>query len=243
MYLRCTWPGSQRRRPAPQRAVADALARPGYTPGTCAVNCRAETSPGVRKLKPGHRPPAAPPSPAPPRRQARNELKPPAAFRITARRTKLWRPRPGAVGHLDPDDAVPGDDRDRDRLPGSSRAAMPDTVTEDLAHQQDSHVSARVPRAEYLEDERAGGPRPLRPPARQASRCPGPPPWPSPHPPFPARTSPGEVSGPPGGHTRMHARLRALRQARAIRPRARPWPSVETPTVRTDRRNYARRPS
>jgi hypothetical protein len=37
---------------------------------------------------------------------------------------------------------------------------MPDTVTEDLAHQQDSHVSARVPGAEYLGHERAGGPRP-----------------------------------------------------------------------------------
>ena len=79
------------------------------------------------ELKPGHRPPATPP-PSPPRREARNELKPPAAFRITARRTQLRRPRPGAVGDLDPDDAVPGDDRDRDRLPGSTRAAVPDRL-------------------------------------------------------------------------------------------------------------------
>jgi hypothetical protein len=41
-----------------------------------------------------------------------------AAFRITARRTQLRRPRPGAIGDLDPDDAVPGNDRDR--LPGSA---------------------------------------------------------------------------------------------------------------------------
>ena len=59
------------------------------------------------ELEPGHQPPAAPP-PAPPRREARNELKPATAFRITARRTQLRRPRPDAIGDLDPDDAVPG---------------------------------------------------------------------------------------------------------------------------------------
>jgi len=59
------------------------------------------------ELEPRHNPPAAPPPPAPPRREARNEMKPTAAFGITARRTQLWRPRPGAVGDLDPDDAVP----------------------------------------------------------------------------------------------------------------------------------------
>jgi hypothetical protein len=77
----------------------------------------------VPQLKPGHHPPATP-SPAPPRREARNELKPPAAFRIPARRTQLRRPRPSAIGDLDPDDAIPGPDRNRDRFPGSTRAAM-----------------------------------------------------------------------------------------------------------------------
>ena len=48
-------------------------------------------------------------------------------------------------------------DRDRDRLPGSTRAAVPDRITEDLADQQDRHIPARVPRAENLRDERAGG--------------------------------------------------------------------------------------
>ena len=80
--------------------------------------------------RPGHHPPATP-STAPPSREPLNELKPPAAFRIAARRTQLRRgtPRPGPVGDLDPDSTVPGNDRDRDRLPGSTRAAMPDTIT------------------------------------------------------------------------------------------------------------------
>ena len=85
-----------------------------------------------RQLEPGHQPTAAPPPPAPPSREARNELKPATAFRITADRTQLRRPRPGAVGDLDPDDAVPGNDRDRNRLPRRTRAAMPDRITEDL---------------------------------------------------------------------------------------------------------------
>src|ERR1700722_1812905 len=152
MYPRCTWPGSQSRRPAPQRADASAPARLRHTPGICAVSRRAETSAGVRKLKPGHHAPAAP-SPPPPRREARNKLKPPAAFRITARRTQLRRSCPGAIGDLNPDNAPPGPDRDRDRLPGSTRAAMPDRITEDLTDQQDGRVSERVPGAEYLTDE------------------------------------------------------------------------------------------
>ena len=35
-------------------------------------------------------------------------MEPPAAFRVAARRPQLRRPRPGAVGDLDPDNAVPG---------------------------------------------------------------------------------------------------------------------------------------
>jgi hypothetical protein len=185
-------------------------------------------------FQPGQRPPSAP-SPAPPRREARDELKPSAAFRITARRTQLRRPRPGAVGDLDPDDAVPGDDRDRDRFPGSSRAAMPDTVTEDLAHQQDSHVSAWVPRAEYLGDERASGPRPLRPPGKRHAlpdRRPG-------H----HRTRPSPAAPPretgraAGGRRDMHAQLSRERQAGTTglpRPSsvARPWSRPPSVAVR-----------
>ena len=44
-------------------------------------------------------------------------------------------------------------DGDRDRPAGSTRAAMPDRITEDLADQQDSHLPTRVPRAEYLAHE------------------------------------------------------------------------------------------
>jgi hypothetical protein len=43
---------------------------------------------------------------------------------------------------------------------------MPDTVTEDLADQQNGHIPARVPGTEYLRDECAGGPRPLRQPGK-----------------------------------------------------------------------------
>ncbi|SRR5712691_3790604 len=68
---------------------------------------------------------------------------PATAFRITARRAQLRHPRPGAIGDLDPEDAVPGPDRDRDRLPGSTRPAMPDTVTKDLAEQGTSQVYRR----------------------------------------------------------------------------------------------------
>jgi hypothetical protein len=193
MYLPYTWP----RQPASATCAAaggtGTLARPGYAPGTFTASRRAETSAGVRKLEPCHHPPAAP-SPAPPRREARNELKPAAAFRITARRTQLRRPRPGAIGDLDPDDAVPGPDRDRDRLPGSTRAGVPDRITEDLADQQDGHISARVPRAEYLTHELAGGPRPLRPPGKRHA-------LPDRHPghhrttPFPGRPRPGKPAG------------------------------------------------
>ncbi len=148
-------------------------------------------------FEPCHHPPSTP-SRAPPRREARDESEPSAAFGITVGRTQLRRPRPGAVGHLDPDDAVPGPDRDRDRLPGSTRAGVPDTVAEDLADQQDSRVSARVPRPQYLTDERARGPRTLRPsrkrhglpdrpPSHQRTRLPG-------------RPRPGKSRGPPGGH-------------------------------------------
>ena len=99
---------------------------------------------GRRQLEPGHRPPAAPP-PSPPRRKARNELKPAAAFRVTASRTRLRHPGPAPIGDLDPDHGVRRLDRDRHRLTGSARAAMPHAVAEKLAHQQGGGVPARVP--------------------------------------------------------------------------------------------------
>jgi hypothetical protein len=163
MYLRrswidllCTWPGSQSRRPAPQRAGTAALVRTRYSPG-------GDISRGA--VARTRSPPTAAPSPPPPHRETRNELKPPAAFRITARRTQLRRPRPGAIGDLNPDNAVPGPDRDR--LPESTRAAMPDRIPEDLAHQQSGVLSARVPRAEHPRHEPAGNHSPLRQPSQR----------------------------------------------------------------------------
>ena len=171
MYLRftCVVPGPAASVGDLRRSGADGrtFARLRYTPSTSPANRRAETSAGARKLKPGLQPPAAPPPPAPPRCEPRDELKPATVFCIAVGRTQLRRPRPGSVGDLDPDGAVSGDYRNRDRFPGSGRAGVPDTVAEDLADQQDGHVSARVPGAEYLRDERPGGPRPLRSPGKR----------------------------------------------------------------------------
>ena len=62
--------------------------------------------------------------PPPPRREARNELKPTAAFRIPASRVKLRHLRAAAIGHLRADKTVPRADRDRDR-PARSAAPSP----------------------------------------------------------------------------------------------------------------------
>jgi hypothetical protein len=131
------------------------------------------------------------------------------------------------------------------RLAGGTRAAMPQAIGEKLAHQQGGHVPARVPGADYLQDECSGGPRPLRPPARRASRSPGPPPLPSPHPPFPGR--PGETGRAPGGRREMHAHLRRERQVGATgsaraSPAARPWPDPPSVAVR-ETADGAHRPS
>jgi hypothetical protein len=149
------------RRPVPGTYEVNGRSTPGPPPDN-----RVSRTAVLAELEPGHHPPATQPPP-PPRREDRNKLKPTTAFRITAGRMQLRRSRPGAVGDLDPDDAVPGHHRDRDRLPGSTRAGVPDRITKDLAHQQDRHIPARVPGAEYLRDERAGSPRPLRPPGKR----------------------------------------------------------------------------
>jgi hypothetical protein len=71
-------------------------------------------------------------------------MKPTAVFRVAASESRFWHPRPAPVGDLDADDAARRLDRDRDRLAGSTRAAMPQAIGEQLAHQQRSHVPARV---------------------------------------------------------------------------------------------------
>ena len=105
--------------------------------------------------------------PPPPRREARHELKTPAAFRTPPGTVQLWHLRAAAIGHLHPDKAVPRADRDRDRPARSARPAMPDTIAEQLAHQQGGVIPARVPGTEHPDCERAGDPRPLRPPGHR----------------------------------------------------------------------------
>src|SRR6266566_3368004 len=84
------------------------------------------------EYEPRNRPPAAPPPP-PPGGQPSHRPKPPATFRVTIRGPQLRPPpRAPAISDLDPDHAVCGPDRDRDHLPRSARAAVPDTVPEQL---------------------------------------------------------------------------------------------------------------
>ncbi len=101
---------------------------------------------------------------------------------------------------------------------------MPDAIAEQLADQQDSDISARMPRTEDLPYERAGGPRPLRPPghrhalpnrhpSHQRSRLP--------------RPSPGENhqgSGPAHGDARSTRPGTSSQDTPPARPvRGRPW--------------------
>jgi hypothetical protein len=101
-------------------------------PGNCEVS--GKPTPGHRRptgsaaqYEPGHRPRATPP-PAPPRGQPRHEPEPAAAFRVLTSRAQLRHPRAAAIGDLHPDSASA--DRHRDRLPGKTRAAMPDAIPE-----------------------------------------------------------------------------------------------------------------
>jgi len=74
-------------------------------------------------------------------------MEPPAAFSVPASGARLRYPRPAPVGDLNPDNVVRHHDRDRDRLARSTRAAVPQTIGEKLAHQQCGYVPARVARA------------------------------------------------------------------------------------------------
>ena len=107
----------------------------------------------------------------------------------------------------------PGSDRQPvliGRLPDESgksaiRAAKPTS-----SHQQGGVIPARMPGTEHPDGERAGDPRPLRPPA--ASRYPGSPAPPSAHPPSPA-ARPRHITGIAKPDVPMHARLSGTRQA------------------------------
>ena len=98
------------------------------------------------------------------RSRAGTEPEPPAGFCVIGGRTQLRHPRAAAIGDLHPDSASAGRHRDRDRLPGTPRAALPQAVAEKFAREQDSIIAARVPWAEHRAHERADGPRSLHPP-------------------------------------------------------------------------------
>ena len=129
---------------------------------------------------------------------------------------------------------------DRDRLPLRARAAIPDAVPEQL-HQQRGVIPARMPRAEHPGRERAGHPGPLRPPGHRHAL---------------PDNRPGHqrtrLPRPPAARETTRNRRRTYGDARPTRRpassqetaagAARPWPSVEQPTVRTDR-DGARIPS
>ena len=219
-----------------------------YSPGTCEVGSR-YTRPGLPRsvrpeYEPGHGPPAAPP-PAPPGGQGRDQFQSPAALRVPASRAQPRHPGPAAVGDLDPDQAVSGRHRDRDRPPGKARAAVPDAVAEQLAHQQDRGILARVPGPSTPPVKaRATRARSASPASVTLSRSAAPATRPPPS--RPAR--PGGAPGTAAGTGRMHAQLSPGRQAAPgpctgaagrnmrsnVAVRGRPWKSRRcTPTVRT----------
>ena len=187
----------------------------------------------VLELEPGHRPLAMLPPP-PPRREARNELKPPAAFRIPASRVRLRHLRAAAIGHLHTDTTVPRADRDRDRPARSARPAMPDTIAEQLLTSRAASSPHGCPGPSTPPaNARATRARSARPATVTLSRISGPA---ISAPAFPGRPRPREITG----AARPDVRECTLDSAAHVKPEpatgaARPWPSVEsqrcTPTV------------
>ena len=187
----------------------------------------------VLELEPGHRPPTTPP-PAPPRSQGRHQPKSPTAFGAVVGRAKFRHPGAAAIGNLHPDNAAAGPDRDRDRLSRIARLAKPYTITKKLAHQQDCRIPARVSRAGHTAYERAADPRPLGPPGNRHA-------LPNRRPSH-QRTRPSPPAPPWGSHRAAgwtHEDARPTQRRTSSRNTAtsgaRPWLSVEKPTVRTDR--------
>ena len=153
--------------------------------------------------------------------QQRRQPKPPAIFRVTLGRTKLRYSGAPAVSDLDPDQSVPGLDRDRDRLSRIARAAVVHAIAgQPPVYQQDGDFPARVHWAKHPSaNARAIRARAARPAfvtlSRTAALAIS----------APALPRPPDcgITGPPDGHTGMHARLTGARQAGTCRRRG---PSV-----------------
>jgi hypothetical protein len=111
---------------------------------------------------------------------------------------------------------------------------MPDAIPERLP-QQSGVIPARVPRAEHPDCKRAGNPGPRRPPGRRHALPDNRPGRQRTRLPRPLR-GPGNHPGTAGGTygDACPARRPASSPGHAA-DAARPWPSVEKPTVRTDR--------
>jgi hypothetical protein len=133
----------------------------------------------------------------PPRREARNELKPPTAFPIPASTVQLRHLRAAAVGDLHPDKPVPDPDRDRDRPARSPRPAMPDSSLTGRAASSPHGCSGPSTPPTNARATRARS-------ARPATSAPA-----FPRPPLP----PGNHRGRQAGCTGLHARLSGSRQA------------------------------
>ena len=175
------------------------------------------------------RSPSARPPPPPARRQARNELKAPAAFRIPASSVKL-RPLGRSSGHLHTDKTVPHADRHHDRPRRSARPlcrTLVPTARSQQAASSPPGARDRAPRPRTRSD-----PRPLRPPGHRHAP-------PDLRPSRQRRRLPGRRTQQITGRQAVRSRC-ALDSAADVKPEpaagaARPWPSVEsrqcTPTV------------
>jgi hypothetical protein len=159
-----------------------------------------------------------------------DQPQPPDTFRLITGGPQLRHSPAAAVGDVDPDHAAGGPDRDR--LPLRARAAVPDAVAEQLTSSAASSPHGCPGSSTPAVNTRATRARSARPAivthsrtalVINASAFPVPP------------RVPGTTQG-ADGHTGMHARLGAARQAgKHAASAARPWPSVKKPTVRTDR--------
>lgn len=159
-----------------------------------------------------------------------DQPQPPDTFRLITAGPQLRHSPAAAVGDVDPDHAAGGPDRDR--LPLRARAAVPDAVAEQLTSSAASSPHGCPGPSTPAVNTRATRARSARPAIVTLSRTalvinasafPVPP------------RVPGNHPGRRRAH-RMHARLGAARQAgKHAASAARPWPSVEQPTVHTDR--------